>query len=196
MDNLTLLQKNCLDLGATAKQNGSTVNVVGYIIGTTPTESLDFIAGPAEKLIYFDPQRNLSATNQPIENPKIELLTSLEPRDCFVLSINGHINNRQFGTELSILKAFNKVFANNNPLTCVRSEDPDQSTLILEFFELINYDTWYLHKQISETEHQVWIFGVNKAVSVTPFGWDLAKVTGHPNQAYYQPSSVEYQFVQ
>jgi hypothetical protein len=187
MNNLLRLQKNILDLPRSVDPP-STTRPVAYVIGTHTAADLKDLAESTEKLFYFDPSGAVDPVIASI--PNIEVLTKIEHRECLLLVVDAHINGKQFGSELTILKSLIRMIGSNNPFVFLRAEDPHQSALLVDFLNrTCNYDA-YFWRRVNENDpngfDSIWLVGLNKNLGVD-FGWQTAEQTGHPSVPVEEP---------
>ena len=178
MNNLSRLMKSILELPRSVEPP-STTRPNAYVIGTHTAQDLKDLAESAEQLFYFDPSGAVDPEIASI--PNIELLTKIEHKDCLILVVDAHINGKQFGSELTIIKNLIRMVGKNNPFVFMRSEDPHQSALLVDFLNrTLNYDA-YFWQRINEAgeSDSIWLVGLNKNLGVE-FGWHKAEETGHP----------------
>ena len=85
MNNLIQLQKTILAMPA---QAGSTTEPIIYVIGESSEEEIQSLAETASKVFWFSP--DTITLGDGID--KISRLGRLELHDCYILSIDAHIN--------------------------------------------------------------------------------------------------------
>jgi hypothetical protein len=195
MNNLITIQKRILELPRSVEPP-STTKPNAYVIGTHTAQDLRDLADSTDKLFYFDPSQETDPAIQAITN--IEVLTKIEHKDCLILVVDAHINGKQFGSELTILKNLIRMIGKNNPFVFIRSEDPHQSALLVDFLNrTMNYDSyfWLRMNEAGESD-SVWLMGLNKNLAVD-FGMETAEETGHPRARVEEaPPLVQYNIVQ